>query len=109
MHQPILRDWIWAQGRGPILRRVHHDSAPAVDSVALEYLDPDYRSDADIGHLAVYRAQVSMFTPHEVYSYARDRINWGPALSRAAVVNLHKSEWLPSLASASSPIVITTA
>ena len=50
-----------------------------------------------------------MFTPHEVYSYARDRINWGPALSRAAVVNLHKLEWLLSLANATSHIVLTTA
>jgi hypothetical protein len=72
-------------------------------------LEPNYRSDAHIGHLAVYRAQVSMFTPHEVYSYARDQMNWGPAPNHTVAVNVHKSEWLLCLASATSRTVITTA
>jgi hypothetical protein len=56
MHQPILRDWIWAEGRSPVLRRVHYKAAPEVNIIALEYLNPDYRSDADLRHLVVHWA-----------------------------------------------------
>jgi hypothetical protein len=94
MYQPILRDWIWAEGRGPILRCVHYAGVPKLKVVALDYLNPDSRSDADLRHLVVHQAQVSMFTPEEVHNYAREGIDWGPSVNRAAVVNLNRSDWL---------------
>jgi hypothetical protein len=93
MYQVVLRDWIWAEGRGPELRRAHF-AGIGLTLAALEYVNPDWRSDADIKHLIVRRAQVHMCTPEEVYNCARDEVQWGPSIDQAAVVNLGKSEWL---------------
>src|SRR5215469_17621865 len=76
MHRTLLKDWIWAEGRGPELRRVHY---AGIQLRALEYLNPDWSSESDVKHLLFHRAQVSMFTPEEVHDYARDEIEWGPA------------------------------
>jgi hypothetical protein len=91
MQQVVLRDWIWAEGRGPVLRRIYYTHTQLK---ALEYLNPDWSSEADVRHLLFHKVQVSMFTPHEVYSYHRDEIKWGPAIDQAAVVNLGRSDWL---------------
>ena len=91
MYRTVLRDWIWAEGRGPELRRVHYARAQLR---ALEYLNPDWRSEAEIRHLIFHRTQVSMFTPEEVHNYRRDEIKWGPAIDQAAAVLLSNSEWL---------------
>ena|SRR5215467_15587073 len=90
MYQSVLRNWIWAEERGPELRRVHY-AGPRLR--ALEYLNP---SETDVRHLLFDRTQVSMFTSHEVYNYGRDEINWGSAIDQAAAVKLGKSEWLLS-------------
>jgi hypothetical protein len=91
MQEAVLRDWIWAEGRGPELQRVHYDRTQLI---ALEYFNPDWSSETDVRHLLFHRAQVSMFTPEEVHSYLRDEIKWGPAIDQAAIVNLGKSDWL---------------
>jgi hypothetical protein len=93
MYRVVLRDWIWAEGRGPELRRAYFGGRGSI-LVALEYANPDWASEADVKHLVVHRAQVHMFTPEEVYNYARDEVQWGPSIDQAAVVHLGKSEWL---------------
>jgi hypothetical protein len=93
MYKPVLRDRIWAEGRGPELRRAHFGGI-GLTLVALEYLNPDWSSVADIKHLIIHRAQVHQYTPHEVYNYARDEVRWGPSISQAAIVDLEKSDWL---------------
>src|ERR1700733_4133576 len=87
----VLRHWIWAEGRGPELRRVHYTHTRLS---ALEYLNPDWSSESDVRHLLFRRGQVSTFTPEEVHNYGRDEVRWGPAIAHAAIVNLGKSEWL---------------
>jgi hypothetical protein len=94
MYEPILRDWIWAEGRGPELRRAYFLGGIGWTLTALEYLNPDSSSQEDTKHLILHRAQVHQFTPHEVYNYARDEVRWGPSINQAAVVDLGKSEWL---------------
>jgi hypothetical protein len=93
MYEVVLRDSIWAEGRGPELRSARYRSN-GLGLVALEYLNPDWTSEADLRHLVIHQAQVHMFTPHEVYNFARDEVRWGPPIDQAAVVNLGKSEWL---------------
>jgi hypothetical protein len=97
MIERLLRDQIWASGRGPELRRVHIPPRSA-SIVAIDYLNPDARSDNEMKHLVIHRPQVSMTTPEEVYSYSADKIDWGPPPRQAAVVNLGKTEWLRSFA-----------
>ena len=93
MYQAVLRDRIWAEGRGPELRRAHFRGDGLI-LVALEYLNPDWSSEADVKHLVVHRAQVHLYTPEEVYNSTRDEVRWGPSINQAAVVNLGKSAWL---------------
>lgn len=95
MEQAVLRDWMWADGRGPELQRVYYVRSQLR---ALEYLNPDWRSEADVRHLLFDRTQVSMFTPEEVHNYADGGIKWGPTIDQAAVVNLGRSNWLLSFA-----------
>jgi hypothetical protein len=73
MQRTILRDWIWAEGRGPELRRVHYARSQLK---ALEYANPDWSSEGDVRHLLFHQVQVSMFTPEEVYNYGRNEITW---------------------------------
>src|SRR5689334_20086469 len=94
MYEAILRDWIWADGRGPELKNAHY-RANGAGLVALDYLNPDHKSDVDVRHLIFRAAQVHMFTPEEVYNVIRDEISWG-SLNQAAVVNLGKSAWFRS-------------
>ena len=98
MTEQLLRDQIWASGRGPELRRIHHSQLGGTSIVAIDYLNPDSASENDIRHLRIHRAQVSMITPEEVHNYGSDKIEWGPPLRQAAVVNLGKSDWLRSFA-----------
>ena len=97
MYEVVLRDWIWAAGRGPELRRVHH-LANGIGLVAIDYGNPDYASEADLKHLIFHRVQVHVFTPEEVHNYAGDEVRWGPSINQAAAVNLGKSAWLLSFA-----------
>jgi hypothetical protein len=91
MPKAVLREWIWCEGRGPELRRVHYAFGQLK---AVEYVNPHWTSEADLRHLLFHRAQVAMFTPEEVHNYNRDEIEWGPKIGQAAVVNLGKSDWL---------------
>ena len=95
MYEPFLRDKIWAEGRGPELRRAYF-RAGQFGLIALEYLNPDWSSEADIKHLIFHRAQTHLYTPEEVYDVTRDEVRWGPPINQAAIVNLGKSEWLLS-------------
>jgi hypothetical protein len=91
MYQPVLRRFIWAEERGPLLRLAHYVRSRLR---ALEYSNPD----GEVGHLFFNGTQVSMFTTRDVYNCGRDEINWGAAIDQAAVVKLGKSEWLLSFA-----------
>jgi hypothetical protein len=93
MHKAVLRDKIWTEGRGPELYRVHYAGRGEI-LVALEYLNPDWRSEEEVRHLVIGRAHVFMFTPEEVHDYAQDDVRWGPQVDHAAVANLGKSTWL---------------
>lgn|SRR5215813_7128732 len=101
MHRGVLRTWLWTEGRGPKLRRVHYTGTRAPHPVrlrALDYLNPNWGSDVEIRHLEFNQARVWMFTSEEVHNYGRDGISWGAAIDHAAAVNLGKSEWLLSFA-----------
>jgi hypothetical protein len=95
VQRTVLKEWIWAEGRGPELRRVHY---ARTQLRALEYLNPDWNSEADVRHLVFHGVQVSMFTPEEVHKYDRDEVKWGPEIDQAAIVNFGKSDWLLSFA-----------
>lgn len=95
MYEPFLRDKIWAEGRGPELRRAYFRGGQ-FGLIALEYVNPDWSSEADIKHLILHRTQAHLYTPEEVYNVTRDEVRWGPPINQAAIVNLGKSEWLLS-------------
>ena len=95
MQRVVLTDQIWAEGRGPELRRVHYAHTQLT---ALDYLNPNWSSETDTRHLLFHRAQVAMFTPEEVHNYDRDVVKWGPKIDHAAVINLGKSDWLIGIA-----------
>ncbi|WP_315712519.1 MULTISPECIES: hypothetical protein [unclassified Bradyrhizobium] len=97
MYKPILRDWIWADGRGPELRRGHF-FGHGLNLIALDYLNPDWASEDDMRHLILHKVQVHQVTPEEVHDYSREIVSWGPAIDQAAVVDLGKSDWLLSFA-----------
>ena len=93
MYKPVLLDRIWAEGRGPELRRAHF-RGKGLSLIALDYLNPDYGSEDDMRHLIIHKAQVHQYTPEELYNSSRDEVRWGPSLGQAAVVDLGKSDWL---------------
>ena len=95
MYKPVLRDWIWAEGRGPELRQAHFLGQGLV-LVALDYLNPDWASEEDTRHLLIHKAQVHQVTPEEVYDYSHETVSWGPSIDQAAVVDLGRSAWLLS-------------
>ena len=95
MFEPVLRDWIWAEGRGPELRRAHF-RGKGLSLIALDYLNPDSASEKEMRHLIIHRGQAHQYTPEEVYQSSRDSISWGPAINQAAVVSLGRSDWLLS-------------
>jgi hypothetical protein len=95
MFEPVLRDWIWAEGRGPELRSAHFRGG-RLSLAALDYLNPDYASEQEMRHLVIHRGQVHQYTPEEVYKSVREEGQWGPSINQAAVVNLGRSEWLLS-------------
>ena len=93
MYRPILVDSIWAEGRGPELRRAHFRGR-GLSLIALDYLNPDWASEDETRHLIIHKGQVHQYTPEEVYSYSRDGVQWGPSINQAAVVDLGRSDWL---------------
>jgi hypothetical protein len=95
MYTVVLRDWIWASGRGPELRRAHF-RGHGLNLIALDYLNPDWASDDDVRHLIIHKEQVHQTTPEEVHNYSSDTVRWGPSINQAAVVELGKSSWLLS-------------
>jgi len=97
MYKPVLRDWIWSEGRGPELRRAHFRGS-GLHLIALDYLNPDWSSEDDLRHLIIHKGQVHQSTPEEVYNRSRDEVQWGPSINQAAVVDLGKSDWLLAFA-----------
>ncbi|MGC2778433.1 MAG: hypothetical protein WA418_22635, partial [Bradyrhizobium sp.] len=93
MYKPVLRDWIWAEGRGPELRCAHHRGNGLI-LIALDYLNPDSGPEHDVRHLIIHQAQVHQYTPEEVYNPLSDEVQWGPPIDQAAVVDLGRSNWL---------------
>jgi hypothetical protein len=93
MYKPVLRDWIWAEGRGPELRRAHF-RANGLSLIALDYFNPDWASEDEMRHLLIHRGQAHQYTPHEVFNYSRDEVRWGPSVNQAAVLDLGRSDWL---------------
>ncbi len=93
MYKPVLRDWIWADGRGPELRRAHFFGR-GLNLIALDYLNPDWVSEDDMRHLVLHKTH--QVTPEEVYDYSRETVGWGPSINQAAVVDLGRSAWLLS-------------
>jgi len=93
MYKPVLLDWIWADGRGPELRRAHF-LAGGLSPIALDYLNPDWASEDEMRHLIIHKGQVHQYTPEEIYNYSCDEVRWGPSINQAAVVDLARSHWL---------------
>jgi hypothetical protein len=95
MITPILRQDFYHDGRGPELQKVHYAGRGQVIS-AVDYFNPDdvYAAE-NLKHLIFIRPQVFMFTPEEVYSHRRDKVDWSK-FDRAGIVCLGKSAWLRS-------------
>lgn len=93
--QPILRESFYHEERGPELQKVHYFGSNVLKAV--DYFNPDDEfTPKNLKHLYFLKAQVFMFTPHEVYNYGTE-INWGD-YNFAAILCLGKSKWLESFA-----------
>ena len=93
---PIHVEEFWQEGRGPELRRMIWSRDGTVIR-AIEYLNPDWKSESDLRHVTFERPQVVQITPEEA-------VSWGISGSRfgehrpAGMFDLGRSTWLESFA-----------
>lgn len=93
--QPILRESFYHEGRGPELQKIHYVENKVLK--AIDYFNPDDEfTSENLKHLYFIKAQVFMFTPHEVYNYGLG-IKWSD-YNFAAILCLGKSRWLETFA-----------
>jgi hypothetical protein len=81
-----------ADGRGPVLEKVHC----AYNGATLRAIDFQ-NSDDEIQHLFFTGVQVFMFTPEEVINYKTISALWSEN-RKAGIICLGRSEWLESFA-----------
>lgn len=93
MLTPIHADFIYHEGRGPILGKAHY-GPKGIPLKAIDFFNPDEK---DVKHLLFIGSQVFMFTPEEVWNYAA----WTSiptTVGNAALFSLGRSAWLASFA-----------